>query len=990
MKEILSITPESVTQKQHKPQNIEKISRNLLVGTSLGLIIALAMMPRMAGATPTGSHVAQGNAAVLTTNKTTTINQISSRAVIDWKNFNLAADEKVIFNLPNNQAATLNNISGARSQIDGTVTSNGTLYFVNKNGFVFGATSNVTAANVIISTQEIDRSQFFTDAANNVANFGDINPTANITLNGVVEAQNNGVIAVFGPKIETGAQAQVLAHHGDIVLAAGFAKNVNFGGAGAVRFEMENPDSHSYSTKIDTTKFPGYHSPFNYTLQNAGKVESSGGHITLTANGLVENTGTIDSRPSENKTPSHDSSEQAVAIDGTVALISTHGIISLGKDKPSTIYSGFLNFNQGQDKADININDDFLRRIDFKPGKTLTFTSGHDILVRAELHGSASSKFAFKAAEGIYVLAPIYAGGVTMAAKYFEAHAAIKTDRDGLSITTTAQKWFDNNGSGKVAYGIWLDGDITAQNGGDITLVAQNGGRVKLNKDVSGNNISITTNNANLDLTGASLTATSQDAAAGKITLTLNGKGDLRVDNAITGNNLVVNSNNGSQEYFGKIDIVGDYVLNGGIYVAVKTGDGSIKFHDTLGGGTIRVSTKNGGVTFDKPITVKTREIKFDNEADRVNEPNVPPSGVQGGVLAVNSGGEVIFNEGVEFNSRTYITHYFPGAVGGLNVAKKWEIDTGIPELSVTTNERAKFRSAVTLHEGGWMRVKAKNIEYTEINAKKANISLTMTNSWADFSYKASWLDLNDKIDLSQAQSAYFDVMGDINISKPIEVVNLTLNCAKVNFTGNGKISGQEGGSVTISQHKNFDGKGSDIVVNEEYWKHFVGMDNAHLTLETDSSILVSTQIGLGQGKNFTLTAPDIRISGNHNIDINGGKFALNFTDSNQNHTVDLNQVGINQLVFRGDASLEVRSDNNLNITGTLPKFASADFNVSGRGYININTPITASQHLGFYTHGSILLNQRVAVDKGIAFIKFYTPDNNKYLFVGTDGRVGN
>lgn len=1016
MKRIFSVAPDDRNQRQLKNVNLY---RNLFINTSLGLILTLAMSSSPVTAAPTGGNVAQGNAAIAVTNKTTSITQATPRAVIDWNGFNVASDENVTFKVPDQYSATLNNISGGQTQINGLVTSNGTLYFVNKNGFVFGAKSSVTASNLIIATQEIDRGQFYAGISSNLERFlGDINPNATIKLNGAIEAQNYGVVAVFGPNIETGQGSLILTHKGDVVLASGIVKFIDIGGAGGLRFETESPDAVSVYRKLDDGVWsPRFRDPFNFTVKNAGKIEALGGHVTLSAKGadltfnfasiygldwphepyainsLVENTGSIDARAIESKPP-HNPPYATGGFDGQVSLISTHGLINLGvgKDgKAGTILSGWLVFNQGAKNADINITDDFLHRIDFRAGKTLDFYAGRDILVRAEMNAPINasinapglSNFTLKAAEGIYLLAPIAAGAVSLSSQYVEAHAAIKTDAGGLAVKTSGKKW------GKNTYGIWLDAAVTTQNGGDIVLNAENGGSVKLNKDVSGNNIAITTNNGNIELYGASLNAASENVTHGNITLTLNGKGNLRVDNAITAHNLVVTTNNGYQEYFGKIDIAYNDAQNGGVYLSVLNGGGAIKFHSYLDAGVTRISTASGLVSFDHAITVKIRDpnLRFDHEEDRGKLATPTETGFQGGILSIKSGGDVIFNPGAELGSQILTTHYKRDDKGQLYAVTDIVRAGNVQELNIITKEWVKFGTNVNIRDGGWLRVNAKNFDYKNITANNANIAITLTNNWADPYVDATGLRLDEHLSFSQAQSAYFDVAGDISVYGQINAKNLKLSAGQVIFDWNSSITSPDGSIVTLSQHKDYNGKNSDFQLNAGYWSHFKSLDGINLALETDGTIRIIDPILLGQDKNFTLTAPNIKI--NNDIKMNGGKLALIFTDSNKRHTVNLDQNVTKHLLFHGDANLEVRSDNNLNISGTLPKFNIADFYVSGKGRLAVNTPLSAYRHLGFYSKGSIVVSHPVAVDAGVEAVELLTPDDNKSVFFEKNGRVG-
>ncbi|MCX8500228.1 MAG: filamentous hemagglutinin N-terminal domain-containing protein, partial [Alphaproteobacteria bacterium] len=122
----------------HKNQRFFKS----LAGT-VALSALLSLTAQRAEAAPTGFSLVSGSVEAPVTSaagKTMTITQRSNRGVIEWTDFDVASDETVAFNITNAagvadpSGATLNRITGgASSSIRGTVTSNGTLYFVNPN-----------------------------------------------------------------------------------------------------------------------------------------------------------------------------------------------------------------------------------------------------------------------------------------------------------------------------------------------------------------------------------------------------------------------------------------------------------------------------------------------------------------------------------------------------------------------------------------------------------------------------------------------------------------------------------------------------------------------------------------------------------------------------------------------------------------------------------------------------------------------------------------
>lgn len=94
-----------------------------------------------------------------------TVNQSTSRAIIDWKSFSIGAGNFVFFN--NGAGATLNKIMGkSLSQIDGILGSTGSVFLVNPNGVVIGGGGKViTNGSFVTSTRDLQNSSFLPGGA---------------------------------------------------------------------------------------------------------------------------------------------------------------------------------------------------------------------------------------------------------------------------------------------------------------------------------------------------------------------------------------------------------------------------------------------------------------------------------------------------------------------------------------------------------------------------------------------------------------------------------------------------------------------------------------------------------------------------------------------------------------------------------------------------------------------------------------------------------
>ena len=134
---------------------LSQLRHDLLVGTAAMVLLAVCAQAPEAMAAPTGGSVVYGSATITQTpdGDLTTIHQSTDRAVINWDSFNIGSTDTVVFTVPSSDSATLNRInSSGASIIAGTITSNGSVYFVNPNGIVFYRSANVAVNGMIYAS----------------------------------------------------------------------------------------------------------------------------------------------------------------------------------------------------------------------------------------------------------------------------------------------------------------------------------------------------------------------------------------------------------------------------------------------------------------------------------------------------------------------------------------------------------------------------------------------------------------------------------------------------------------------------------------------------------------------------------------------------------------------------------------------------------------------------------------------------------------------
>lgn len=226
---------------------------------------ALASIPGLALAGPSGENVVAGSAVISRPNAThTQVDQSTARAVVNWSTFSVDSDEYVVFNQPGATASILNRVVGGnQSQIFGQIDANGRVFLVNPQGVYFAPGAQVNAAALTASVMDITDNNFmsgnyvFTRPANapdgaTVENAGEINVSDGgfVVLAGDY-ANNTGIIS---------------ARLGSVVLAAGSQMTLDLSEDGLVSFAVDEATVSSLAG-----------------ANNSGQVLADGGQIIMTA-----------------------------------------------------------------------------------------------------------------------------------------------------------------------------------------------------------------------------------------------------------------------------------------------------------------------------------------------------------------------------------------------------------------------------------------------------------------------------------------------------------------------------------------------------------------------------------------------------------------------------------------------------------------------------------------------------------------------------------
>ncbi|MFM8331793.1 MAG: filamentous hemagglutinin N-terminal domain-containing protein, partial [Candidatus Methylumidiphilus sp.] len=184
---------------------------------------------------PADVLVAPGAGSVLApqiSGNTMTIRQLSDKATLDWKSFNIDAGSAVHFEQPRATSVALNNIHQSDpSRIFGALTANGQVFLINQNGFVFGKDAQVNVNALVASSLNIAQDTFQRGIARAfeqglpalAAVDANGQPTRQLYLQG---ADGQPVLDGNGQKVkiqilvEAGARLKTNAADGRIILAA--------------------------------------------------------------------------------------------------------------------------------------------------------------------------------------------------------------------------------------------------------------------------------------------------------------------------------------------------------------------------------------------------------------------------------------------------------------------------------------------------------------------------------------------------------------------------------------------------------------------------------------------------------------------------------------------------------------------------------------------------------------------------------------------------
>ena len=398
--------------------------------TLAGLIggAGIATSALAATALPTGGQVQTGSASISGSGSGLTINQTSSRAVINWSSFSIGEGGTVQFN--NGSGATLNRVTGATaSQIDGLLSGTGSVYLVNSNGVIIGKKGVVNVGGTFAaSTLDVANGQFmaggdltFTGASNAaVINYGKIGSlggdvaliAAKVVNDGEIDAANGDVGMVAGYQVtlrdaslDDGKFAVVLGGpntsvtNGGLVQAADAELRANGGSvyalAGNTSSVIKATGVAAGGGKVFLVSEGGGSLEIGGTIQaraadgSGGAIETSGSYVTIGSGAIDAGNG------GEWLIDPYDLTIDLSAA-GTIASALTGGTsVTLTTTASSASSPGNVGIINPNGNGDIAI----ISNISWNSGATFTLDAYHSVAIDAALQTS-TGKVVIKTNDG--------------------------------------------------------------------------------------------------------------------------------------------------------------------------------------------------------------------------------------------------------------------------------------------------------------------------------------------------------------------------------------------------------------------------------------------------------------------------------------------------------------------------------------------------------------------------------------------------------------
>ena len=266
-----------------------------------------------------------------------TIHQLSQTAILNWKDFNIAHGNTVVFDQPGSTSSALNKIwNNDPSLIAGALKANGQIYLINHNGIIFANGAKIDTGTLIASSLDISDDLFTKGYLTNFAGTPAFQGIGGFVRVDTGAELNGSRIMLFAPVVEN--NGSIKTPDGQTVLAAGnkiylaASQDPNLVGV-LVEVDVSNPGAVDPAL-IEATSGISYvrnNASGTVTNASAGSVSTGRGNITLMGY-AVNQEGNL-------------SATTSVSENGSIKLLARHNVLAV------------LNITQQQDNGNTGYND---------------------------------------------------------------------------------------------------------------------------------------------------------------------------------------------------------------------------------------------------------------------------------------------------------------------------------------------------------------------------------------------------------------------------------------------------------------------------------------------------------------------------------------------------------------------------------------------------------------------------------------------------------
>ncbi|MHC4205658.1 MAG: two-partner secretion domain-containing protein, partial [Planctomycetota bacterium] len=664
-----------------------------IIASVLAYVLFLNTFVSVTIAGPEGAQVVNGQVSIQQSGSNTAITA-SDKAIINYSSFDIARPETVQFIQPGSNASVLNRILSANpTNINGTLTANGRVFFVNPAGVYIGDGATINVNQLVASGLNISNADFingnynFTGGNGAVINDGDISAEQ---------------VYLIGKQVTNSGNINCPA--GYVVMAAGDRVFIGEPGSDII-LDVEGT---SLSEPADTT-------PSEVGVLNEGKIDAAGGIIALAAAGdiysqAISNVGTLSTSADAGDAGQIKlaAAEGTVINSGSIEATSesgTGGTVQMLGDKVGLLDAAEIDVSGSDGGGTVLVGGDYQGGADI-PTASRTYVSenstikadatengdGGKVIVWADeltgFYGSISARggndggdggfveVSGKENLGFYGSVDTFAPNGNIGTLLLDPTNIVVSDADGtdgasggdilFADTPTAEPWNVTPAQlNTVAADITLqaDEDITFTDSVSLTtdgagITAQAGDDILINASITtqGGSLDFTSNdNSNSTASGdgsivlnAALDTTANSQTGGAVTLTVDGgTGDIQLGNNITTNTanitlegpvtLTADSALSTTAAVGG-DISFDSDVSGDYLLSLTAGTGNIDL-STVGGTTpLSGLLVNSAATVDLDNTVALDDQGLDITAGTVGIDNTVTTTTGGAVNIANSG----------------------------------------------------------------------------------------------------------------------------------------------------------------------------------------------------------------------------------------------------------------------------------------------------------------------------------------------------------------